>query len=101
MRLTTHAEQRWKERCSHLCLSVEVQSCKPAGKSILNRLRRGWERSQGVGTWPANHDYLVSLNGVLFIISEGTVITVLLVKDIKRWSNRVVRDDRTRRRAGL
>lgn len=101
MRLTTHAQERWKQRCDHLCLSVEIGSSKPAGKTLLNRLRRSWERSQGVGTWPAHHAYMVSTGGALFIVCDGTIITVLLVKDIKRWSNRTERDDRSRRRGSL
>lgn len=101
MRLTTHAQDRWKQRCNHLCLSVEIGSSKPAGKPLLNRLRRSWERAQGVGTWPARHSYMVSPGGAVFIINDGIVVTVLLVRDIKHWSDRTARDDRIRRRAGL
>ena len=70
-------------------------------KALLNHLRRGWERSQGVGTWPAQHAYMTSPGGALFVIANDVVITVLLVREVKRWNRRRESDDRDRRRGAL
>ena len=101
MRLTTHAKERWQQRCSHLDLEAEWAARRSASKRLINMLRRGWERSQGVGTWPASQDYLVTPSGCLFIIGNEVVITVLRIKDIKRWAARQDRDDRLNRRHAL
>ena len=101
MRLSTHARQRWQERCAHLELDEELATLRRASKATLNRLRRGWERSNGVGTWPASHDYFVSQNGVIFIEAGGQAITVLLVRDVKRWDVRRSIDDRLRRKHAI
>ena len=102
MILTAHAKERWAQRCHGLDFYEELTNSKPAGKRIINLLRKGWERSQGVGTWPAHHDYRVSPNGVVFVIGEafGTpmVITVLTVRDLKRWERRRLNEDRLRRK---
>lgn len=102
MILTAHAKERWAQRCHGLDFYEELTNSKPAGKRIINLLRRGWERSQGVGTWPAQHDYLVSANGVVFIIGEAfgtpTVITVMRTKEIKQWRSQATVDDRLRRK---
>jgi hypothetical protein len=68
---------------------------------MLNRLRRSWERSQGVGTWPAHYSYLVSPSGVVFIVCDSVVLTVMVAKEIKMWTNRRRADDRMRRRNAL
>jgi hypothetical protein len=60
MRLSTHAKERWQQRCSHLDLEAEWAAQRSASKRLLNMLRRSWERSQGVGTWPAHYDYWVT-----------------------------------------
>ena len=101
MRLSIHAQQRWNERCGHLSLPVEIGSWRPASKATLNRLRRSWERSQGVATWPADHLYMTSPGGALFVIANDVVITVMLMRDIKRWHRRQDKDDRARRRGAL
>ena len=102
MILTAHAKERWAQRCHGLDFYEELTNSKPAGKRIINLLRKGWERSQGVGTWPAHHDYRVSPNGVVFIIGEafGTpmVITVMRTKEIKQWRSQATVDDRLRRK---
>lgn len=98
MRLSKHARERWEERCGSLDMDVEISTAKRASKAVLNRLRRSWDRSQGAGTWPADHDYLVTTGGCLFIVSCGVVITVLLLRDIKEWQRRRSRDDRERQR---
>lgn len=101
MRLTNHARERWQQRCSHLDLDTEVANSRRAGKAVLNKLRRGWEAAQGVGTWPAEHAYLVTPGGCLFVVSEGIVITVMLVKEIKGWDSRRDKDERDKRRHRL
>ena len=101
MRLTPHAYQRWRQRCSHLDPDLEMAGLKRAGKGVINRLRRSWERAQGVGTWPAHQTYLVGPNGTLFIVVDGFVLSVMLVRDIKRWDSRRCKEDRTRRKHGL
>ncbi len=105
MILTAHARERWAQRCHGLDFYEELTGSKPAGKRIINLLRRGWERSQGVGTWPAHHDYRVSPNGVVFVIgSDGdtpVVVTVLRTREIKRWRAVAVADDRLRRKHAL
>ncbi|OGR27290.1 MAG: hypothetical protein A2139_07855 [Desulfobacca sp. RBG_16_60_12] len=101
MWLTPHARVRWLQRCSHLDLDTEFDAAKRASKAMINRLRRGWERSQGVGTWPAHYDYLVSPGGAVFIACDGVVITIMRAKDVKQWDNRTVADDRLRRRHAI
>lgn len=101
MRLTNHARDRWQQRCSHLDLDGEWAERRRAGKRLLNMLRRGWERSQGVGTWPAHYDYLVTPGGAVFVSDCDVVITVMRIKDIKRWDNRTTTDDRLKRRHAL
>lgn len=98
MKFTLHARERWQQRCSHLDLQTEMGRLRRAGKRVVNTLRSSWERSQGVGTWPAHQDYLMSPSGVVFIVADGVVITVLTVRDIKRWGRRRAKDDRQRRR---
>lgn len=101
MILTAHARERWAQRCHGLDFYEELTNSKPAGKRIINLLRRGWERSQGVGTWPAHHDYRVSPNGVVFIVCNGVVMTILVMWEIKFWDRRRAADDRARRRHAL
>lgn len=101
MRLTTHARGRWQQRCSHLDLYNELASARRAGKRLLNKLRRGWERSQGAGTWPIDRTYLVSSSGIVFIVCNEAIITVVTIRDIKAWDQRAERDDRLRRRHAL
>lgn len=105
MILSNHAKARWGQRCHGLDFYDEYTGAKRAGKSVLNKLRKGWERGHGVGSWPAQHDYLVSANGVVFIIddSEGTavLITVLRTKELKQWRTRATIDDRLRRKHAL
>jgi hypothetical protein len=101
VRLTTHARERWQQRCSHLDLYNELAGARRAGKRLLNKLRRGWERAQGQGTWPTNRQYLVTPSGIVFIVCEGSIITVVTIKDIKLWDHRAERDDRLRRRHAL
>ena len=98
MRLSTHAKERWQQRCSHLDLEAEWAAQRPASKRLLNMLRRSWERSQGVGTWPAQYDYWVTPGGAVFVADCGAVITVMTIKDIKRWDQRATADDRLKRR---
>ena len=98
MELSSHARLRWLQRCGHLDFSTEVAGLRRASKRTLNRLRRGWERSNGVGTWPAWYDYLVSPGGALFISDEGSVLTVLLLREVKQWDNRRSMDDRLKRK---
>lgn len=98
MTLTPHAWQRWRQRCSHLDMDFEVAGLKRAGKRVLNTLRRSWERSQGVGTWPAHYNYLISPGGAVFIVCDGIVITVLTARQIKSWERRRSADDRLRRK---
>ena len=105
MILSAHAKERWAQRCHGLDFYDEFTGARRAGKSVLNKLRKGWERGHGVRTWPAQHDYLVSANGVVFIIGEafGTpmVITVMRTKEIKQWRNQATVDDRLRRKHAL
>ena len=101
MKFSTHAWQRWQQRCNHLDVAVEVDNARRAGKGMLNRLRRNWERAQGSGTWPASHDYLVTPGGCLFIVSNEVVITVMMVKELKQWGARQTREDRMKRRNAL
>ncbi len=102
MILTAHARERWAQRCHGLDFYEELTGSKPAGKRIINLLRRGWERSQGVGTWPAHHDYRVSPNGVVFVIRGGdTVVTAMTVRDIKRWDTKRCADDRLKKKRAL
>lgn len=101
MELTAHARQRWLQRCRHLDYDAEVAALRRAGKTTLNRLRRSWERSQGVGTWPAHYDYLVGPSGTLFVVVDGHVLTVMLLREVKYWDNRRSKDDRLRRRHAL
>lgn len=101
MRMTRHAQERWQQRCSHLDLATELAGARRAGKRILNKLRSGWERAQGIGTWPAHYDYFTSVNGVVFVTCDGAVLTVMRTKDVKRWNNRHNQDDRLRRRHAL
>jgi hypothetical protein len=98
VRLSPHAWERWQQRCSHLDLQSEMSRLRRAGKRIINTLRSSWERSQGVGTWPAHQDYLLSPGGAVFIVCSGTVITVLTVREIKYWERRRIQADRQRRR---
>ena len=102
IKMSEHAKQRWIQRCSHLDALDELSTVRRANKQIINALRQGWEWSHGVGTWPAQHDYLVSPNGVVFIIGEafGTpmVITVMRTKEIKQWRSQATVDDRLRRK---
>lgn len=101
MKFSTHAWQRWQQRCSHLDLTVEVDGARRAGKAMLNRLRRNWERAQGVGTWPASQDYLVTPGGCLLVVGNEVVITVMMVRDLKQWGARQDREDRLKRRNAL
>ena len=105
MILSDNAKARWGQRCHGLDFYDEYTGAKRAGKSVLNKLRKGWERGHGVGSWPAHHEYLVSTNGVVFIIgdSEGTavLITVLRTKELKQWRTRATIDDRLRRKHAL
>jgi hypothetical protein len=101
MRLSPHARERWQQRCSHLDLQTELLGSRRAGKAILNRLRRGWERAQGVGTWPAHYAYLVSPSGAVFVACDGVALTVMLVREVKQWDNRRSAADRLRRKHGL
>lgn len=98
MYLTKHARARWNERCDGLDIDDEILAAKRASKSVINRLRRSWDRSQGAGTWPASNNYLVSPSGCLFIVDGQAVITVLLLREIKAWSQRRSKDDRERKR---
>ena len=98
MKFTLHAQERWQQRCSHLDLQTELGRLRRAGKRILNALRSSWERAQGVGTWPAHQDYLTTPGGAVLIVCNGIVITVLTVRDIKRWERRRAKDDRQQRR---
>ena len=105
MILSAHAKERWVQRCHGLDFYEEYTGAKRAGKSLLNKLRQGWERGHGVGTWPAYHDYMVSTNGVVFIIGEASgtpvVITVIRTKELKQWRNQRAVDDRLRRKHAI
>ena len=101
MRLTDHARKRWRQRCSHLDIHDELAASRRAGKRLLNKLRRGWERAQGSGTWPTDRVYLVSPGGAVFIVCDGAIVTVVTTRDIKTWDHRAERDDRLRRRHAL
>lgn len=85
MILTAHAKERWAQRCHGLDFYEELTNSKPAGKRIINLLRKGWERSQGVGTWPAHHDYRVSPNGVVVVACGELVVTVMRTRQVKTW----------------
>lgn len=98
MRLSRHARERWEQRCAGMDMNAEITGAKRASKAVLNRLRQSWDRSQGTGTWPGQHDYLVTPSGCLFIVCGEVVITVLLLRDIKIWRNRRMKDDRERKR---
>ena len=102
LNMSLHAKQRWMQRCSHLDAFDELSTVRRANKQIINALRQGWEWSHGVGTWPANHGYYTSRSGVLFImVDNNQIITVMLVKDVKRWRNRRAAEARLRRRNAL
>lgn len=99
MILSNHAKARWGQRCHGLDFYDEYTGAKRAGKSVLNKLRKGWERGHGVGSWPAHHEYLVSTNGVVLVVGrDEVIITVLNMADIKRWERRRKRERRATER---
>ena len=102
MILSAHAKERWAQRCHGLDFYDEFTGARRAGKSLLNKLRKGWERGHGVGSWPAHLDYLVSANGVLFVIGEAegapVLITVMRTKELKQGRVRAAVEDRLRRK---
>lgn len=55
MILSAHAKERWAQRCHGLDFYDEFTGARRAGKSVLNKLRKGWERGHGVGTLSLIH----------------------------------------------
>ena len=98
MKFTLHAQERWQQRCSHLDLTSELAKVKRASKRVVNTLRGNWERARGVGTWPAHQDYLTTPGGAVLIVCNSIVITVLTVRDLKRWERYRLNEERLRRR---
>ena len=102
LNMSLHAKQWWMQRCNHLDILDELSTLRRANKAIINTLRRSWERSHGVGTWPAHYGYYTSRGGALFIMGDKQqIITVMLVKEVKKWRVRRAEDDRMRRRHAL
>ena len=47
MILTAHAKERWAQRCHGLDFYEELTNSKPAGKRIINLLRKGVGEKSG------------------------------------------------------
>ena len=102
LNMSLHAKQRWVQRCNHLDVLDELSTLRRANKALINTLRRSWERSHGVGTWPAHYGYYTSRGGALFIMGDKQqIITVMRTKEIKQWRNQATVDDRLRRKHAL
>lgn len=79
MRMSRHAQERWRERHPTLDPATEFASARRAGKRL--RLLLAGRHQEGD---PVRH-YLLTTNGVVFIVSEsGVVITVLRLAEAKR-----------------
>jgi hypothetical protein len=77
-KLTTHAQQRWKERFSHLDFAEEWESAKRPGKSRRKNIKKQCPVNAPIMTRNnIERMCLISDNDVVFIYNAaGIVITV-------------------------
>lgn len=85
MKISLHAWQRWKERHPHLNIRDELAAARRPSKRLRQLLAYG--RHDG-----GEKQYLVTANGVVFVVSKDwCVITVLRLYDARRRARKIIK----------
>ncbi|MNM72821.1 hypothetical protein D3C81_845230 [compost metagenome] len=92
--MSRHALQRWRERHPGLDPEVEFRSARTPSKRV-RRLLLNHDPTYNLNPWHSRRYYLVSPNGVVFVVGlDETVVTVMCLANLRRRARAKRREKR-------